>query len=82
MVACGKGALAHGGYFETLWRLAIDAVPLPGNSHMPSARREPCVAARAAVWPWPYAEAGPAAPPAHAPRHGSTTSGTVRWPKH
>jgi hypothetical protein len=29
-------------HFETLWRLAIDAVPLPGNSHMPAARREPC----------------------------------------
>eukprot|EP00198_Chlamydomonas_reinhardtii_P010475 XP_001699812.1 predicted protein [Chlamydomonas reinhardtii] len=29
-------------HFETLWRLAIDAVPLPGNSHMPLARREPC----------------------------------------
>ncbi|KAG2452484.1 hypothetical protein HYH02_002723 [Chlamydomonas schloesseri] len=29
-------------HFETLWRLAIDAVPLPGNTHMPTARREPC----------------------------------------
>ncbi|PNW88690.1 hypothetical protein CHLRE_01g040517v5 [Chlamydomonas reinhardtii] len=29
-------------HFETLWRLAIDAVRLPGNSHMPLARREPC----------------------------------------
>ena len=41
-------------HFETLWRLAIDAVPLPGNSHMPATRHEPCGRGQA--------EARPAAP--------------------
>lgn len=45
---------------ETLWRLAIDAVPLPGNLRMPAARRQPCGCGQCGQG---HAEAGPAAPP-------------------